>query len=78
MRAWYSCSRVLREKLYLTLLRMPTEQAILFLSVRMCSLKFNLLSMKTPKYFVLLTILIGLSLLERRVKSWNSWSVLAE
>ena len=66
MRAWYSCSRVLRGKLYLTLLRMPTERAILFSSVRMCSLKFNLLSMKTSKYFVLLTILIGLSLLERR------------
>ena len=32
----------------------------------MCALKFNLLSMKTPKYFVLLTILMGLSLLERR------------
>ena len=45
---------------------MPTERAILFSSVRMCFSKFNLLSMKTPKYFVLLTILIGLSLLERR------------
>ena len=45
---------------------MPTERAILFSSVRMCCLKFNLLSMKTPKYFVLLTILIGLSLLGRR------------
>ena len=66
MRAWYSCSKVLRGKLYLTLPRMPMERAILFSSVRMCSLKSNLLSMKTPKYFVLLTILIGLSLLERR------------
>ena len=66
MRAWYSCSKVLRGKLYLTLPRMPMERAILFSSVRMCSLKSNLLSMKAPKYFVLLTILIGLSLLERR------------
>ena len=45
---------------------MPTERAILFSSVRMCSLKFSLLSMKTSKYFVLLTIFIGLSLLERK------------
>ena len=42
------------------------ERAILFSSVRMCSLKSNLLLIKTPKYFALLTVLIGLLLLERR------------